>query len=256
MPRQYTANYNFRVTDSIPLQRERPLHYGQVRGDTLWVTGDDAIVVAQIAVIPEDTIDTVWVKVARDQMTQGWVRESRLLESVVPDDPISQFIHVFSNRHTDYFLSFSLLVLLVWLWFKAKHRALPVVHFRDIESGYPAALCIILSAAALLYAAIQRYCPEDWQEYYYHPSLNPFGWPVMTSMFLVSVWLLIVMTIATVQEMLRLLHGRELLLYAATLTSVAMVDYMLFTILPFPWVGVPVFVLYTVYALYRMYGKD
>lgn len=255
MPRHYTANFNFRVTDSIPLQRERPLHSQQVQGDTMWVTQDDILVVAQISVIPEDSIDTVWVKVARDQMTQGWVRESRLLESVVPRDPISEYINLFSSRHTDYFMSFTLLILLLWLWFRSEHMSLPTVHFNDIKSGYPATFCLTLSAAAMLYAAIQKYYPDEWQEYYFHPSLNPFGWPLMVSLFLISVWLLIIMAIATVQEMFRLLSGRNFVLYAATLTSVAMVDYMLFTMLPFPWASIPLFVLYTLYALYQMYGK-
>ena len=41
-----------------------------------------------------------WVKVARDQETMGWVREGELLKKVVPVDPISQFIHLFSSSHT------------------------------------------------------------------------------------------------------------------------------------------------------------
>lgn len=256
MPRHYSANYNFLVTDSIALQQERPLHNQQEWGDVMWVRKGDAVVVAQMSVIPEDTVDTMWVKLARDQQTQGWVRETTMLESVVPDDPISEFINLFSDRHTDYFLSFSLLVLLLWLWLHSKRRKLPVVHFQDIDSGYPATLCLTLSASALMYAAIQRYYADEWQEYYFHPSLNPFGWPMMVSLFLCSVWLLIIMLIATVQEMRRLMHGSDFLLYGATLTAVAMVDYMLFTMLPFPWVAVPLFLIYTLYALYRMYGKD
>ncbi|MDE5788422.1 MAG: zinc ribbon domain-containing protein, partial [Bacteroidaceae bacterium] len=58
---------------------------------------NDPLVVAQIEIIPEDPMDSVWVKVARDQMTQGWIHESELLEAVVPDDPISQGIYIFSN---------------------------------------------------------------------------------------------------------------------------------------------------------------
>ena len=84
MPRHYTANFNFRLTGDLPLQREQPLHTQQVRGDSVWLRSGDEVVVAQIAVIPEDTVDTVWVKLARDQMTQGWVREGRMMESVVP----------------------------------------------------------------------------------------------------------------------------------------------------------------------------
>ena len=256
MPRHYTANFNFRLTGDLPLQREQPLHTQQVRGDSVWLRRGDEVVVAQIAVIPEDTVDTVWVKLARDQMTQGWVREGCMMESVVPSDPISEFIHVFSSRHAAVFMSFSLLVLLVWLWMKSKRHRMPVVHFNDIGSGYPAAFCLTLSASALLYAWIQKYHAEAWQEYYFHPSLNPFGQPWIVALFLCSVWALTVMALATADEMLRLLKGRGLVFYGATLVAVAMVDYMFFTMAPFPWVGVPCFIIYAIYALYRMYGKN
>ena len=42
---------------------------------------------------PADSVDSVWVKVARDQETMGWVHEKELLEKVVPVDSVSQFIH-------------------------------------------------------------------------------------------------------------------------------------------------------------------
>ncbi len=256
MPRHYTANFNFRLTGDLPLQREQPLHTQQVQGDSVWLQSGDEVVVAQIAVIPEDSVDTVWVKLARDQMTQGWVREGRMMESVVPSDPISEFINLFSSRHTNYFMSFSLLMLLVWLWMKSKRYRMPVVHYDDIGSGYPAAFCLTLSASALLYAWIQKYHAEAWQEYYFHPSLNPFGQPWIVAIFLCSVWALTVMALATADEMLRLLKGRGLLFYGATLVAVAMVDYMFFTVAPFPWVSVPCFIIYLIYALYQMYGKN
>ena len=256
MPRHYTANFNFRLTGDLPLQREQPLHTQQVRGDSVWLQSGDEVVVAQIAVIPEDSVDTVWVKLARDQMTQGWVREGCMMESVVPSDPISEFINLFSSRHTNYFMSFSLLVLLVWLWMKSKRYRMPVVHYDDIGSGYPAAFCLTLSASALLYAWIQKYHAEAWQEYYFHPSLNPFGQPWIVALFLCSVWALVVMALATADEMRRLLKGRGLLFYSATLVAVAMVDYMFFTVAPFPWVSVPWCMIYLIYALYHMSGQN
>ena len=54
---------------------------------------------ADIRTIPSDSIDSVWIQVARDQHTFGWQRESVLLSKVVPDDPISQFISTFSDIH-------------------------------------------------------------------------------------------------------------------------------------------------------------
>ena len=69
----YSQNYNFVVKASqMPISDEA----GSQAFDTLYVSKGDPLVVADIKTISSDTIDSVWVKVARDQMTQGWIRES------------------------------------------------------------------------------------------------------------------------------------------------------------------------------------
>ena len=51
---------------------------------------------ADIRIMSVDSIDSVWVQVARDQQTFGWIHESKLLPNVVPDDPnIAIYIHLF-----------------------------------------------------------------------------------------------------------------------------------------------------------------
>ena len=89
----YTQNYNFVVNaDHLPLAD----NVADQAFDTLYVVRGERIVVAAIQTVPADTIDSIWVKVARDQITQGWIHESELLQGVSPDDPISQFIDTFS----------------------------------------------------------------------------------------------------------------------------------------------------------------
>lgn len=78
--------------------------------DSITLRRHDHLVVADIHTVPSDSIDSVWVKVARDQLTFGWVRESELLAAVSPDDPISQFIDFFSDSHLLIFLAFCVLV--------------------------------------------------------------------------------------------------------------------------------------------------
>ena len=91
----YSQNFNFVVNASqLPLSDALP----DMAFDTLYVVRGERIVVADIETVPTDTIDSVWVKVARDQITQGWIRESELLEGVSPDDPISQFIDLFTFK--------------------------------------------------------------------------------------------------------------------------------------------------------------
>ena len=104
----YWTGYNFQATDSLHVETAPPLKglpdYGALLNDTVRIDNGDNLVVAKVMYVPNDTTDSVWVKVARDQLTQGWVRESTLLERVVPDDPISKFISYFSDSRFIYAL--------------------------------------------------------------------------------------------------------------------------------------------------------
>lgn len=64
----------------------------------------DRVVVAEFAVHPADSVDSVWVKLAHTQDEQGWIREVELKRSFVPTDSISQAIHLFSDTHASYFV--------------------------------------------------------------------------------------------------------------------------------------------------------
>ena len=128
----YTQNYNFMVTaNRLPLADALP----DMAFDTLYVVRGDRVVVADIQKVPADTIDSVWVKVAHDQITQGWIRESELLQGVSPDDPISQFIDVFSNTHLLVFMAICVLVGSAYAMRKLLRRRAYIVHFHDIDSA-------------------------------------------------------------------------------------------------------------------------
>ena len=173
----------------------------------------DPLVVAEVLVIPEDSVDSVWVKLARDQFTMGWTHQRDFLQSVVPDDPISQFIHLFSIRHLGVFAILFTISLAVLLWQVFSKKKPHVFFLRDILSPYPTFLLITLAASALLYAGIQHYVPETWVLYYYHPTLNPFDLPLILSLFLCSVWILLILAIATIDEVRRQLTTGEGMLY-------------------------------------------
>lgn len=178
----YNRNYNFVVVgDSLCLQTVHPVHnpvHAGVPEDTVAVFADDRLVVAEVMIVPEDSVDSVWVKVARDQSTMGWVHEQDLLARVVPDDSISRFIHTFSNTHLIYFLSVLGVLSVLWLVRRMRRKRFHIVHFDDIGSCYPTLLCLTLSGAATLYASMQNFVPDTWTEFYFHPTLNPFGLPV------------------------------------------------------------------------------
>ena len=158
----YWTGYNLVATDSIMLQASqdslRAVQMAFISDNKIY--RNDPLVVAAVAIVPADTIDTVWVKVARDQLTQGWVRELELLDKAVPDDPISKFIHRFSRGRSFYVVccfGIAVAFLLLQLF---RHKHLRMVHFRDISSFYPTLLCITVSGAAALYGSIQRFVPE------------------------------------------------------------------------------------------------
>jgi hypothetical protein len=244
----YTQNYNFVVTtSSLPLADNLP----DMAFDTMFVVRGERIVVAEITTVPTDSIDSVWVKVARDQVTQGWIRESELLKGVSPDDPISQFIDLFSNTHLLIFLALCVIVLAFYAMRRLFRRRAYIVHFNDIDSFYPTALCLLVAASATLYASIQMFGAESWRHFYYHPSLNPFALPVHLGIFVASVWALIIVGLATVDDVFHQLPATDAVLYLAGLSAVCAVDYVVFSIFTLYYVGYALFIAYAVFAITR-----
>lgn len=244
----YTQNYNFVVTTgSLPLADNLP----DMAFDTMYVVRGERVVVAEITTVPTDSIDSVWVKVARDQVTQGWIRESELLKGVSPDDPISQFIDLFSNTHLLIFLALCVIVLAFYAMRRLFRRRAYIVHFNDINSFYPTALCLLVAASATLYASIQMFGAESWRHFYYHPSLNPFALPVHLGIFVASVWALIIVGLATVDDVFHQLPATDAVLYLAGLSAVCAVDYVVFSIFTLYYVGYALFIAYAVFAITR-----
>lgn len=252
--RHYDVDYNFvLVSDSLVLQEERPMHLLIVPegADSFVVYRDDPLVVAQFEIIPEDSIDSVWVKVARDQVTQGWVHESQLLRSVVPDDPISQGIHLFSDGHIVAAAGLLVVALTAWLIRRMRRRRYHLVHVDDIASPYPMLLCLSFSAATVLYTTIQMFVPQLWAEFYYHPTLNPFGQPTMLAVFLALAWFIVVTAIASLDDIRRSLHAAEAMLYGLSLLTMLAVLYLFFSIATYYFLGYFLWMLYAALALWQ-----
>jgi hypothetical protein len=250
----YAVNDNFLLAvDSISLQTQEPLHNMPVDtlSDSISLYYNDPIVVAQIVVIPEDSIDSVWVKVARDQFSQGWTHQSTFLSSVVPDDPISEFIYLFSQRHLWYFLGVVFAVLMLLVWRQSRRCHFHMIFFRDISSFYPTLLTVTLSSSAILYASIQRLIPETWVMYYYHPTLNPFDLPFILGLFIASIWLLVVIILATIDEVLGLLPLPEAFLYLFSLLGVCVVCYLVFSLPVLGWVGYLLYIVFSCSFIWR-----
>ena len=247
----YSQNYNFIIkADSLTISCQAP---DELPFDTALVMRGDRVVVADIMTMPTDTIDSVWVKIARDQVTQGWIRESLMLPSVKPDDPISQFIDVFSDIHLLLFLAFVVLVTAAYgLRSLLRHNA-QIVHFNDISSIYPTILAVLVATSATIYASIQLFGAESWRHFYYHPSLNPFSLPPHLGLFVSLVWTIIIVSIATVDDVFRRLTNGEAVIYLCGLAAICAVNYIVFSISTLYYIGYPLLVFYFVFAFWRYF---
>ena len=242
----YTQNYNFVVNaDHLPLAD----NVADQAFDTLYVVRGERIVVAAIQTVPADTIDSIWVKVARDQITQGWIHESELLQGVSPDDPISQFIDTFSNAHLLVFMAFIMVAGGAFALRRLLCRRAYIVHLNDIDSFYPMLLCLLIAASATLYASIQMFGAESWRHYYFHPSLNPFALPFHLALFIASVWIIIIVSLAVLQDVRRQLSTTDALLYLIGLAAVCGVVYVVFSVGTLYYIGYPLLVVYIAFAI-------
>lgn len=254
----YSQNYNFVVkADSIVLLRQQPEEMlNQLMTDSLVVRRNDQLVVADIRMIPTDSIDSVWVQLARDQDTFGWIHESELLPKVFPDDPISQFISVFSDVHLLIFLIIIGIIGAIYIMRLVFRSNAKIVHFNDIDSFYPTLLVLLVASSATLYATIQTFAPDMWRHFYYHPTLNPFITPTLLSVFLVSVWAIVIVALAVVDDVRHLLPMGEMVLYLCGLGAICAVDYMVFSVLSLYYVGYVLLVFYFFFAIRTYFSNS
>lgn len=250
----YTLNYNFTVaSDSLILHANPPSSLPEEKvKDSLTVFQDDKLVVADIFKMASDTTaPTYWIKVARDQETMGWISEAQLLKSVIPCDPISQFIHTFSNKHLFAFYILLALAACFYIYRIAYRKRIFIVHFNDIHSFYPSLFCLFTALAATLYGSIQKFVPDTWQEFYFNPTLNPFGQPFILATFLISVWLMLLSSIATVDDVLKQLSRSEAITYLFGLACTSLVLYIFFSLSIQIYVGYPCLIAYAIFAIHR-----
>lgn len=219
----YTLNANFKViADSLPLEQL------PVKDVYRQVYKGDRIVVAEFMTQSSDSVDSLWVKVARDQNTQGWIRESELLTGVMPTDSISQFIHLFSSSHTLYFLAV-FIVFSIYIFVRAiLRKQVRLVYFNDIDSVFPMLLCVMVAISATFYGTLQTFVPDTWKHFYYNPSINPLRLPLLLGAFVVSVWSTIIIAVAVLDDLFRQLKFLTAIFYLLGLLTGCIICYLLF----------------------------
>ena len=246
----YTNKFNFLVfKDSLELMRQQPEEYiSGLPVDTFAVKKNHLLVVTDIRMVPQDSIDSVWVQLATENNDFGWIQESKLLPRVVPDDPISEFIMTFSNVHLLIFLVVIVVITMAYLVRKVFHSNGKIVHFNDIDSPYPVTLVLLVSISAAFYGWIQSFEPEVWRHFYFHPSLNPFAVPHLLGVFLALVWAVLIVALACVDEVYHRLTFGEGLLYLGGLAGVCALDYIIFSVLSLYYIGYVLLIAYIYFA--------
>jgi hypothetical protein len=97
--------------------------------------------------------------------------------------------------------------------------------------------------------------PDSWRHYYYHPTLNPFAVPLHLSLFLISVWAMLLIAIAALDDIRRQLSFTEAVLYCLGLMGVLAIDYVVFSISTLYYIGYPLLLAYVAFAIY-LYVKN
>ena len=243
--------------DSLMLIRQQPEEYvNHLPTDSFAVKKNCLLVVSDIRMIPQDSIDSVWVQLATEENEFGWIHESNLLPKVVPDDPISQFIMIFSNVHLLIFLIVIVLIAVAYLVRQIRSKNAKIVHFNDIDSPYPTALVLMVSLSAAFYATIQTYMPEVWRHFFFHPTLNPFAVPKVLGFFLASVWSILILGLACVDEVKHRLDFGDAVLYIGGLIGMCAIDYIVFSVSTLYFVGYILLLAYFWFAIRAYLRRD
>lgn len=219
----YTLGTNLEVYDDSVLLERLPVKDAYVP-----LYKGDRVVVAEFAIHPQDSVDSVWVKLAHSQEVQGWVRDSELKQSFVPADSISQFIHLFSDTHASYFVFIFALFVGVYLFRAFLKKQLRMVYFNDIDSIYPLLLCLLMAFSATVYETMQVFVPDTWQHFYFNPTFSPFKVPFILSVFLLGIWLFVIVSLAVLDDLFRQLTPSAAVFYLLGLMSCCIFCYFFF----------------------------
>lgn len=200
----------------------------------------DRVVVAEVAVHPADSVDSVWVKLAHSQEVQGWVREEEMLHAFVPSDSISQAIFLFSRTHLGYFIAIWALCVALRLLHRhtrTRPRTMKAAATAEPEFFYPWLLCLLTACCATLYESMQLFTPELWQRYYFAPTLSPLDVPLLLALFLSGLWLMLVVGLATVEVAFSCFSPAEALYHLMGVASGCIVCYFFFMLATSVYVG-------------------
>ncbi|MDR0893197.1 MAG: zinc ribbon domain-containing protein [Mediterranea sp.] len=230
--RNYTLDTNLEVvTDSISLECL------PIKDTYIVLHRGDRVVVADFAVHPADTIDSLWVKLAHTQEAQGWIRQCDFKRSFVPTDSLSEAIYLFSGTHASYFVIFCALFVGAYLFRVFRRKQLKMVYFNDIDSLYPLSLCLLMAFSATIYETMQVFVPDTWEHFYYNPTLSPFRVPGILSLFLLTLWGFVIFLLAALEDIFHQLRPATAFFYLLGLGAGCIFCYFFFIFTTYIYIG-------------------
>lgn len=228
----YTYNSNFEVcVDSVELECL------PIKNKFIKLAKGDRVVVAEFNDHVDDSLSQTWIKLAHTQKEQGWISESEFYRTFMPTDSISQAIHLFSDTHVPYFIVIFALFVGLYLFRAFRRKQLQLVYFNDIGSSYPLFLCFLMAFSATVYESIQIFAPETWLHFYYNPTLSPFNVPLVLVLFLISLWLFVIVLLATLDDLFRQLAPDAAIFYLLGLFSCCIFCYFFFILMTHFYIG-------------------
>ena len=90
-------------------------------------------------------------------------------------------------------------------------------------------------------------------EYYFHPTLNPFtpGLPLILALFIVFLWLMVLVAIATFEDLRHAPEDFGILAYLAGLAMMCVALYLVFSLSVHIYIGYPLLLAYWAFAFWR-----
>lgn len=280
--RQYGVGYNFVVqSSSLLLNARKPSQNAfSFKTDSVFVCKGQELYVADFVSVPAWGADSIWVLLTDSAQQQGWVSEKMLIKSASPDDPISKSIYnirFHRSKFVFFFIGFIAFVFLIRLaaWkrlsgtercvkdeskhISCKHNYWHAITFiflpADVFSFYPLFLRFLSAASGVYYSSLHLFAHDIWEEYYFHPTLNPFALEPLLGGFLLLLWLNIILLITTVDESLRQLSFKSALSFILYNVAAVGVLYQMFLYTTTSYVGYVLLFLYLVFCFYNYFTR-
>lgn len=193
----YWVEDNFIALDTLHLQtlagniESEPYDIVPADSARQTVLPKEQVVVAEVLNVPEDSIPNWWIRVVTETNAQGWISQENLSTHLVPDSPISRFLHELETEQSKILLFFLLFTLLWALtaWglrnrlghLRTSYLFVPHLFSRKTSHHKSPrrdfyAVCTVLLWTLFLWncRTIGWLNPALCEDYYFHPSLNFF----------------------------------------------------------------------------------